>query len=121
MRNTQARKAIIDYLTAQDRPTSAKEIEDAVASGRPDLNKSTVYRFIKALTESGQLATIPVPGRGAMYELRKSEPHYHFTCERCEEVICMKQSAADVKRLLPRGYSVSAEQLVLSGVCPACK
>jgi Fur family peroxide stress response transcriptional regulator len=121
MRKTQARQAIIDFLTSRKQPTSAKEIVEAVACDRPDINKSTVYRFIKVLTDSSQLATIPIPGKGALYELRKDEPHYHFTCERCEEVVCMERESSQLKQLVPRGYSVSPEQLVLSGICPACK
>ena len=121
MRNTQARTAIVEFLSGRTKPTTAKQIVEYVAARRPDINKSTVYRFIKALTEDGQLATILVPGKGAVYELRKKSPHYHFTCERCEEVICMERESAQLKRLVPRGYSLSPEALVLSGVCPACK
>ncbi|MFO0415768.1 MAG: Fur family transcriptional regulator, partial [Pseudomonadota bacterium] len=68
MRNTQARQAIIEFLSGRNKPTTAREIVEAVAKQRPEINKSTVYRFIKTLTESGKLATIPVPGKGAVYE-----------------------------------------------------
>lgn len=121
MRNTQARTAIIDFLASRTQPTSAKEIVDAVSCERPELNKSTVYRFINSLLEGGQLVMIQVPGRGAVYELRTKDAHYHFTCEECQAVICMGRESSNLKRLVPRGYTVSPEHLVLSGVCPNCQ
>jgi Fe2+ or Zn2+ uptake regulation protein len=121
MRNTQARNLIVEFLRARTKPTTAKEIVEHVAETRPDINKSTVYRFIKALTEDGQLATIQVPGKSAVYEMRSDLPHYHFTCEECEEVVCMGRESSQLKKLVPRGYTVSQEHLVLSGICPACK
>jgi Fe2+ or Zn2+ uptake regulation protein len=121
MRNTQARQLIIEFLKGCSRPTSAKSIVEYVSETRPDINKSTVYRFIKALTEDGQLATIQVPGKSAVYEMRGKSPHYHFTCQVCDEVVCMGKQKSEVRRLVPRGYSVSSEQLVLSGVCPSCR
>jgi Fe2+ or Zn2+ uptake regulation protein len=121
MRNTQARQLIVEFLKQRTKPTTAKEIVEHVSETRPDINKSTVYRFIKALTEDGQLATIQVPGKSAVFEMRTKDPHYHFTCERCDEVVCLGRESSQVKKLVPRGYSISQEQLVLSGVCPACK
>lgn len=121
MRNTQARQIIIEFLKNRSQPTSAKEIVMHVSTTRPDINKSTVYRFIKALTEGGQLSTIQVPGRGAVYEMRSKDPHYHFTCEQCEKVMCMGKDNSQIKKLVPRGYSISSEHLVLSGLCPTCQ
>jgi Fur family ferric uptake transcriptional regulator len=121
MRNTQARQLILEFLKERRHPTSAKEIVEHVAGTRPEINKSTVYRFIKALNEDGQLKTIHVPGRGAVYEMRSNRPHYHFSCERCDTVVCMGRDSSTMKLLVPRGYSVSSEQLVLSGLCPSCK
>lgn len=120
MRNTQARTIIIDLLTRTKRPVSANEIVDHVARSRPDINKSTVYRFIKTLLESDQLVAISLPGRGAMYELKGENDHHHFTCESCHDVVCLDNSKVEIKRMVPKGYAVSPQQLVLSGRCPSC-
>jgi len=121
MRNTQARQLIVAFLRARTKPTTAREIVEHVAKKRPDINKSTVYRFIKTLTEGGQLSTIQVPGKGAVYEMRRRDPHYHFTCEKCDEVTCLKRDGAVIRKLVPRGYALSQEHVVLSGVCPSCR
>jgi Fe2+ or Zn2+ uptake regulation protein len=121
MRNTKARQLIIKLLEGIHNPISAKEIVKHVSENRPEINKSTVYRFIKALTDEQQLITIQVPGRGAVYELSSKEPHYHFTCDSCETVVCMGREGSQIKKLVPRGYSISPNQLVLSGKCPSCK
>jgi len=121
MRNTQARQLIIEFLEGCSQPTSAKEIVAHVSTTRRDINKSTVYRFIKALTEDGQLATIQIPGKGAVYEMRSKAPHYHFSCEQCEKVMCMGKESSQIKKLVPKGYSISSEDLVLSGLCPSCR
>jgi Fur family ferric uptake transcriptional regulator len=121
MRNTQARQLILKFLQEQEAPISAREIIDFVAKTRPDINKSTVYRFINTLSEDGLVSTIQVPGKGAVYEMRGERPHYHFNCELCDSVVCMGKDDAQIRRLVPSGYSVSQEQLVLSGVCPNCK
>jgi Fe2+ or Zn2+ uptake regulation protein len=120
MRKTQARQAIIDFLGSCEKPTSAKEIVEAVASDRPDINKSTVYRFIKTLTEGAQVTVVPIPGKGALYELKNRKPHYHFSCSRCSEVVCVDRDQSQLGQLVPRGFAVSAENLVLSGLCPDC-
>jgi Fe2+ or Zn2+ uptake regulation protein len=121
MRNTQARQCITEFLLKQKKPVTAKSIVDFVSKTRPDINKSTVYRFIKTLTEEGHLSTIQVPGRGAVYEMKAKSPHYHFTCNKCEEVICMGKESPKLKALVPRGFSVDQEDLVLSGTCSDCK
>lgn len=120
MRKTQARQAIIEVLRAAGKPISAKEIGEAVSRGRPDLNKSTVYRFIKSLLASEQLVAISLPGRGAVYELRSERGHHHFTCERCHTVVCLKKTGLELRKVVPKGYAVSAQNVVLSGLCPDC-
>jgi Fur family ferric uptake transcriptional regulator len=120
MRKTQARQAIVDLLSKSDRPVPARDIVLGVARARPDINKSTVYRFIKSLLESQQLISIPLPGRGALYELRREGEHYHFSCERCQEVLCLDNTKLELGRLVPRGYTVTPQNLVLSGICPKC-
>jgi Fur family ferric uptake transcriptional regulator len=120
MRKTQARQAIFDLLSKSGKPVTARDIALGVARARPDINKSTVYRFIKSLLDSQQLTLIPLPGRGALYELRRDEEHYHFSCERCLEVLCLDNSKLRVGGLVPRGYTLSPQNLLLSGLCPKC-
>ena len=120
MRKTQARQAIVELLTKAARPLSAREIVEATARARPDINKSTVYRFIKSLLEAKQLVGISLPGRGALYELRNEKQHCHFTCESCLEVVCLDGTEVEVDRLVPAGYTVFPDHLVLSGLYPKC-
>lgn len=121
MRRTQAREAIVESLKKAKQPIAAQEIIAAVAESRPDINKSTVYRFINSLLESEQIIAIPVPGRGALYELRCDRPqHHHFACEKCQKVVCLLDSQLELKRIVPRGFSISQQNIVLSGKCPRC-
>lgn len=112
MRNTQARQSILEFLSDRSKPGTAKEIVEHVSNKRPDVSKETVYRFIKTLSEIGRVSTIQVPGKGAVYEMKALHPHYHFACEKCDEVICVEREEQPLARLVPRGYSVSQEQMV---------
>ena len=67
MRKPQARQAIVAPLSKSDRTVPARDIVLGVTRARPDINTSTVYRFIKSLLESQQLISIPLPGRGALF------------------------------------------------------
>jgi Fur family ferric uptake transcriptional regulator len=120
MRKTQAREAIIDTLKKAKRPVTAREIIDAVADSRPDINKSTVYRFIKSLLASEQIVAIALPGKGSLYELRGAGSHHHFTCEKCQKVVCLGNSQLELKRMVPKGFAISPQHLVLSGLCARC-
>lgn len=120
MRKTEVREAVIDLLQSSNRPISAQEIIDEIARQRPAINKSTIYRFINALIENELLVTIALPGRAMLYELRDPDAHHHFTCEECHEVTCLKASKMRLHRLVPEGFSVSPQHLVLSGRCPKC-
>jgi hypothetical protein len=35
-------------------------------------------------------------------------------------VMCMGKESSQIKKLVPKGYSISSEDLVLSGLCPSC-
>jgi Fe2+ or Zn2+ uptake regulation protein len=120
MRKSEVREAIIELFKCSNRPIAAQEIIDEIARDRPAINKSTVYRFINTLIESELLVTIALPGRALLYELRDRDAHHHFTCEECHEVTCLKAARMRLNRMVPDGYSVSPQHLVLSGRCPKC-
>lgn len=120
MRKTQARQAIVELLAKAHKPVTAREIVDGIAKSRPDINKSTVYRFIKSLIDTNQLVAIPLVGKGALYELRTDALHHHFACEKCQDVVCLDGADVQLRRMVPQGFSVSPQHVVLSGLCAKC-
>jgi len=119
LRNTPARVEITATIRSSGRPISAVEILRNVAKKRADLNKTTIYRFLKALIDTGELVAISVPGKAARYELKDVAGHPHFVCQECSEVVCLT-TEINLANLLPTGFQISTESVVLSGRCPRC-
>jgi Fur family ferric uptake transcriptional regulator len=119
-RTTQARVEITATLRSSGRPITAVEILKDVSKKRSDLNKSTVYRFLKVLVESGEIVCISVPGQASLYELKEVAGHPHFICQDCSQVMCLGDDVVDLKNLRPKGLVIARESLVLSGKCRSC-
>lgn len=118
---TPQRKAIYDVICILDHPTAA-EIMDRLREQGSQFAYGTVYNTLKHLTETGQIQELRV-GEACRYDA-STKRHHHIQCTVCgqvEEVFSeiplqwLSTVAAET------GYQVHQEQLLLKGVCAACK
>lgn len=119
-RKTQQKTVIHDILMSSGRPLSPQEILEEAQKTLPDLGIATVYRAVKALTESGDLATVEIPGESTRYERADHEHHHHFQCNDCQRVFDVPGCAGHLTKNVPAGFVVETHEVLLKGRCDAC-
>ena len=121
IRNTRQRAAIREAIESTGRPMSPEEILAAAQQRASGLGAATVYRNIKSLLEEGWLVSVELPGQPQRYELAGKDHHHHFHCQACGRVFELQGCVDGFRQLLPRGFRVTGHQLLLYGVCRACR
>ncbi|MDK2972057.1 MAG: Fur family transcriptional regulator, ferric uptake regulator [Candidatus Sumerlaeota bacterium] len=86
----------------------------------PSLGIATVYRMVKTMLEAGELQRIEVPGHPPRYEMRAKGLHHHFYCRKCDQLFSIKGSPRQVQSLVPKGFVLEGQDIVLYGVCEEC-
>ena len=118
-RRTRQRDAIRDAITHAPGPVAPREIL-ALASARADgLGLATVYRTLRILVESGDIAVVEIPGEPPRYEAPKGH-HHHFLCKGCGRVFELEGCCGHFAELTPKGFLLQGHELTLMGRCRAC-
>lgn len=122
-RRTQQREVIREIILRFGRPLSVDQIFEAAVSRCPGLGKTTVYRTIKLLHESGAIRRFALSDGVARYEAAGLDHHDHFKCRLCKVVFdfepCLFSLPAGVH--LPSGFVVESHSITLHGLCPECE
>jgi Fur family ferric uptake transcriptional regulator len=121
-RSTRQRTAISSVIDAAGRPLSTQEVLDAAQIDVPTLGLATVYRNLKLLVDSGDIAAVTLPGDSPRYEstLHAHEHHHHFQCTTCKRVFDVHDCPGDLAGLAPKGFTVERHDLTLYGRCDEC-
>lgn len=119
-RRTDQKTAIRDAIKRAERPLTAQEILDAAQEEVPGMGIATVYRNVKALTESGLLHTVDLPGEPSRYEMADLEHHHHFQCETCGRVFDVPGCTGGVRDLVPKGFRLRSHEILMYGRCAEC-
>jgi Fur family ferric uptake transcriptional regulator len=119
-RSTRQRLAVRRALEATRTPLRAQDIHLAAAAGVPGIGLATVYRALKALIRSGEVATVELPGDTPRYELAHRHHHHHFSCRSCGHVFEVEGCPGDLAALAPAGFAVDDHEVVLYGRCAGC-
>lgn len=99
---------------------------DEVAAALPGTGRSTVYRIISELAESGVLLKSIRRGRKQCWQYARTEDcsaHMHIECESCGRIEHLdKESTEKLRRLIERttGYAALNDS-VFHGLCPECR
>lgn len=120
-RDTAQRRAIRRALDEAGRPLGALELLESSKRFAPKLGIATVYRNVKALVAEGAVSAVELPGEAPRYESAGKGHHHHFLCERCGKVYELGGCLGGLKGLLPKGFRLSAHELLLHGRCRDCK
>ena len=92
------------------------------------IDRVTIYRTLQSFEEKGLIHTIPTADNAVRYALCKEhcaaghhhDNHVHFLCEHCHKTICLDDVLVpDVK--LPQGFTPLQSNMVVSGICDACR
>jgi Fur family ferric uptake transcriptional regulator len=122
-RLTPQRRLILQVLEASDEHLDAEALYDRVRARDPDVSLATVYRTLAILREIGLVEEHRLGEDHAHFEAVRDEPHYHFTCLRCGNVIEFDTDlVAQIEQSLhaQEGVRVVSSQLHIQGYCASC-
>jgi Fe2+ or Zn2+ uptake regulation protein len=126
-RYTPGRRAIIDLLTSAGHPVSIGEI----ASGLPDLPRSSAYRHLVDLQAAGIVRRVTASDEFTRFELAEdlTEHHHHLFCLNCGKVTDVTFSpglersiTAAIGRIADaEGFQPDGHRLDILGLCASCR
>ncbi|MEI6593235.1 MAG: Fur family transcriptional regulator [Holophagaceae bacterium] len=123
MRRTPQREGILQVLKETDRPLTVEEIWERMPERRSGL--PTVYRNLDRFVSQGWAESI-VGADQVMRFVRcdSRHHHHHLQCEACgrtaEVSACgLSSSLQEIETL--SGFSITRHQLLLFGLCQACR
>ena len=117
------RNAILECLRSTNRHPSADMVHSMLQAEHPDISLATVYRNLSRFRSQGVIQCVATV-RGIERFDANIQPHVHFICRNCDDVIDLHQVQ------IPRELSGSAEassgchvedcQLTFTGLCEKC-
>ncbi len=125
-RLTRLRKAVVEIFLNSTLPLSAIDIIASLERKKAAFNKTTVYRELAFLKETGIIKEIQfLHERVKRYELSSLGHHHHLICLKCkkvEDVVLDAHLEEQEKKILrSTGFHVLNHSLEFLGVCQACR
>ena len=129
LRNTKQKALILDCLRESgEGHVTAEEIIDFLKAKGPPVAKSTVYRYLLQLEESGEVRKyLLAEGTPACYQfIGESGPcleHYHLMCQSCGQIVHFED--AELQKFFGRmqekaGFHIDGSRTVFYGLCGSC-
>ena len=121
-RNTVQRQLILDAVKELNGHVTAEQVFDHVAPKYPSISKTTVYRNMSQMAESGELLRIGNFDGSYRYD-HNCHNHYHFVCEKCKRVFDMEGYFSDIYDRIKneRGFMITGHNITFSGLCMDCR
>jgi Fur family ferric uptake transcriptional regulator len=124
-RITRARRAVCEVIaSAHDDHLAAADIyHRARAQTGARVDRSTVYRTLEALEDSGLLTHSHLGHGPSVYHLTEDSGHQHLICRRCGRTMTLPDG--ETRHLAERiasstGFVLDASHFALTGLCPDC-
>lgn len=121
----QARRALVQLLSAQDCALSAIEIEDELRAGKRPVARASIYRILDELERLHLVQRVQVGQDMTRYEPVRGEDHHHhhLVCDSCGTVTPftdenLEEAIRKLSRRLP--MRVAEHEIVLHGSCQVC-
>ncbi len=121
-RNTVQCDLVLNAVRSLCNHPTPEQVYSYIAKSHPSVSKSTVYRNLDKLCESGALLRIPVPG-GALHVDHTLTSHYHMYCKVCGNLYDIEAAGiGDLKNevTVSNGCEITDCYIVFSGTCPEC-
>ena len=116
------RRLISDAIRELDSHATAEQVYGHIHKSHPTVSKATVYRNLRQMSESGELANIGSFRGSARFD-HKLREHYHFACDACDKIFDV---GGDLSGFINKmdgldGFDVKKYSLSLGGLCRDCK
>ena len=123
-RVTRARLGILKAVFEAKKPVENRLISRWLRKNRIRVDRSTVYRQLRYLTQKKFLNKFQIQSGKIFYEPTKSH-HHHLICLRCKEMInvaldnCLKTFEDNFSKV--NEFKVLGHSLEFYGICKACQ
>jgi Fe2+ or Zn2+ uptake regulation protein len=121
-RNTVQRNIILDALRKLATHPTTDEVFAAIHDDHPTISKSTVYRNLRLLAESGVIRQVFLPDGRERYDSRVDR-HHHFRCRKCGVIMDVdvgSREVIDYSFCEKYGLQVDGYDMVFNGICSKC-
>jgi len=117
------REAILGLVRQAKSHPTAEAIYARLKHRYPRLSLGTVYRNLHILVLQGKIREIRFGSGRDRYD-GHVEPHYHFVCRRCEELIDLDMPIrSDLEPEAARlgRFQIDEHSVVFQGLCASCR
>ena len=123
LKETKARKAILEKFLNFDFALSHKDIENSLAE---EYDRVTVYRTLKTFEEKGIIHQVN-DGEALRFALCQAhceeqnhkDHHVHFKCEECGKIFCLESvKVPEIK--MEEGFTALRSFFTIEGLCKDC-
>ncbi|MEG0250652.1 MAG: Fur family transcriptional regulator [Peptostreptococcus sp.] len=122
LKATRKRMLLLNCLRHSDAPLTAEEIYTDLKK-EININLSTVYRALNALTESDIIIKQMLSDGNSVFQLNNTNHQHILTCKMCGKVsyvdICPVDSLLN-EISDQTGYEITGHNLEFIGICPEC-
>ncbi len=122
LRLTPQRRLIAEIIHSAPAHLRAEDIITQVQKKMPRVNKSTIYRTLDLLENSGCVVKSEAQDH-FIYHHAEEGHHHHLVCRRCGKTLeCAESVFAPIERAIAKQYafSVDFKHLVIAGLCADC-
>lgn len=123
-RTTKTRKAVLEYLLLKNEPVSSSDILSALKRKKILVNRTTIYRELLFLLDSGLIREVKLIGKPSLFELF-SEHRHHLICVKCNSVktIVMDNHLhkEEEKIMKKEKFTITDHCLEFYGLCRKCR
>jgi Fur family ferric uptake transcriptional regulator len=120
---TPQRRLILDIINHTKEHLTVDEILRYVQSRAPGVNKSTVYRTLEILEDTGCVFKSEVDGR-FIYHHAEEGHHHHLVCRSCgKSTDCEEDLFLPVTAVIDKKYGFQADlhHVIVRGLCQECR
>ena len=122
LKSTRKRLVILSVLNNSISPLTSEEILEE-ASKEVDMNLSTIYRALGALTEKGILLKQLSNDGKTYYQINNRQHKHQLVCTLCNKVVlvdCCPLKKFENELCKDTGFTITSHNLEFSGICPEC-
>jgi Fur family ferric uptake transcriptional regulator len=119
---TPQRRLIVDIIHDAAEHLTAEDIIAKVYKKMRGVNKSTIYRTLDILEETGCVVKSELDAH-FIYHHTEEGHHHHLVCHKCGKTIdCGENIFLNIEKCLAKQYGFKADfkHLLINGVCQSC-
>jgi len=119
------REIVLQTFLKAESHVSAEDLYEMVRARHPEIGRSTVYRALKLLCDSGIAREVDLKDGRMRYEHQFQHPHHdHMVCTSCGrtyEFISREIEALQERVTASIGFTASSHALQIFGQCKTCR